>query len=30
VQRDGLRRPDAGFIWPVKDGDIAKKTAPAK
>lgn len=23
-QRDGLRRPDAGFVWAVKDGDIAK------
>jgi len=22
-QRDGLRRPDAGFVWPVHDGDIA-------
>jgi len=22
-QRDGFRRPDAGFIWPVHDGDIA-------
>lgn len=22
-QRDGMRRPDAGFVWPVHDGDIA-------
>lgn len=22
-QRDGLRRPDLGFVWPVHDGDIA-------
>ena len=22
-QRDGLRRPDAGFVWAVHDGDIA-------
>lgn len=22
-QRDGLRRPDAGFVWPVHDGDVA-------
>ena len=30
-QRDGLRRPDAGFVWPVHDGDIAggtKKPVP--
>jgi hypothetical protein len=29
-QRDGLRRPDAGFVWPVHDGDItAGVTKPA-
>ncbi|MEZ0276753.1 MAG: hypothetical protein ACAH88_17730 [Roseimicrobium sp.] len=27
-QRDGLRRPDAGFVWPVKDGDIANGKKP--
>ena len=29
-QRDGLRRPDAGFVWPVHDGDLAAVKQPQR